>query len=145
MLRYWIGNVSSPRIRWEKTAEINYKIIMATLGVWFCICLTIVILSNESKRTVCRHKRRMHSSRMRTAHFGPQWPSRGDRHPPPIPWTEGMTHASENITLPQTSFVGGNETALHSRLTIWLFKKSLLLNFIFFIETVPRIYNTIRS
>ena len=25
---------------------------MATLGVWFCICLTIVILSNESERTV---------------------------------------------------------------------------------------------
>ena len=26
---------------------------------------------------------------------------------PPL-WTEGMTHACENITLPQTSFVGGN-------------------------------------
>ena len=24
------------------------------------------------------------------------------------PWTEFLTHASENITLPQTSFVGGN-------------------------------------
>ena len=23
-------------------------------------------------------------------------------------WTEGMTHACENITLPQTSFAGGN-------------------------------------
>ena len=27
------------------------------------------------------------------------------RHPPP--WTEFLTHASENITLPQTSFAGG--------------------------------------
>ena len=27
----------------------------------------------------------------------------------PTPWTEGMTNACENITLPQTSFAGGNE------------------------------------
>ena len=26
------------------------------------------------------------------------------------PWTEFLTHASENITLPQTSFAGGNKT-----------------------------------
>ena len=26
---------------------------------------------------------------------------------PPPPWTEFLTHASENITLPQTSFAGG--------------------------------------
>ena len=26
---------------------------------------------------------------------------------PPLLWTEGMTHACENITLPQTSFAGG--------------------------------------
>ena len=39
------------------------------------------------------------------------------RHPhcmlgytPSSPWTEGMTHACENITLPQTSFAGGNDT-----------------------------------
>ena len=31
----------------------------------------------------------------------------GTRHTPP--WTEFLTHASENITLPQTSFAGGNE------------------------------------
>ena len=29
--------------------------------------------------------------------------------PPPPPWTEGMTHACENITLPQTSFADGNK------------------------------------
>ena len=29
------------------------------------------------------------------------------RYSPP-PWTEFLTHASENITLPQTSFAGGN-------------------------------------
>ena len=29
---------------------------------------------------------------------------------PPSPWTEFLTHASENITLPQTSFAGGNKT-----------------------------------
>ena len=29
-------------------------------------------------------------------------------HAPPPPWTEWLTHASENITLPQTSFVGDN-------------------------------------
>ena len=28
--------------------------------------------------------------------------------PPPPPWTEFLTHATENITLPQTSFAGGN-------------------------------------
>ena len=36
---------------------------------------------------------------------------------PPL-WTEFLTHASENITLPQTSFAGGNETGnldLHGR------------------------------
>ena len=27
------------------------------------------------------------------------------------PWTEGMTHACENITLPQTSFAGGKNSA----------------------------------
>ena len=26
----------------------------------------------------------------------------------PPPWTEFLTHANENITLPQTSFAGGN-------------------------------------
>ena len=29
--------------------------------------------------------------------------------PPPPLWTEFLTHASENITLPQTSFAGGNK------------------------------------
>ena len=29
-------------------------------------------------------------------------------HPSPL-WTEFLTHASENITLPQTSFAGGND------------------------------------
>ena len=28
--------------------------------------------------------------------------------PPPPPWIEFVTHATENITLPQTSFAGGN-------------------------------------
>ena len=28
--------------------------------------------------------------------------------PPPLLWTEFLTQASENITLPQTSFAGGN-------------------------------------
>ena len=30
------------------------------------------------------------------------------QRPPPPPWTEFLTHATENITLPQTSFAGGN-------------------------------------
>ena len=30
-------------------------------------------------------------------------------------WTEFLTHASENITLPQTSFAGGNNTRMHCR------------------------------
>ena len=39
-------------------------------------------------------------------------PSPGGRHTlhwcrSPLPWTEGMTHACENITLPLTSFAGG--------------------------------------
>ena len=37
----------------------------------------------------------------------------GGRLHPPLgpgtpPWTETLTHATENITLPQTSFEGGN-------------------------------------
>ena len=53
---------------------------------------------------------RMYSSRMRTARSSSR-PSGGGfstRRPPP-PWTEFLTHASENITLPQTSFAGGNK------------------------------------
>ena len=34
----------------------------------------------------------------------------GKPTPPPL-WTEGMTHACENITLPQTSFADGNKNA----------------------------------
>ena len=34
------------------------------------------------------------------------------RHAPPLLWTEGMTHTCENITLPQTSFAGGNNISL---------------------------------
>ena len=30
--------------------------------------------------------------------------------PPPFPWTEFLTHAYENITLPQTSFAGGKNS-----------------------------------
>ena len=36
-----------------------------------------------------------------------------DQAPPdqaPPPWTETLTHASENITLPRTSFAGGNNS-----------------------------------
>ena len=49
---------------------------------------------------------------MRTARGSSTPP--GSRHPPPRPdphplWTEFLTHASENITLPQTSFAGGND------------------------------------
>ena len=29
---------------------------------------------------------------------------------PPSPWTEFLTHASKNITLPQTSFAGGKNS-----------------------------------
>ena len=29
-------------------------------------------------------------------------------YPPPLLWTEFLTHTSKNITLPQTSFAGGN-------------------------------------
>ena len=40
-----------------------------------------------------------------------QW----DRIPPPHPlWTKFLTHATENITLPQTSFAGGNDR-LHNQ------------------------------
>ena len=71
--------------------------------------------------------KRMHSSRMRTActltvspsmlcSRGGVW-SRGVvsqhalRQTPP-PWTEFLTHASENITLPQTSFAGGKKVKI---------------------------------
>ena len=66
-------------------------------------------------------KTRMHSSRMRTARSSSH---REDLHqaPPPgaappdqvtppgpgtAPWTEFLTYACENITLPETSFAGG--------------------------------------
>ena len=42
---------------------------------------------------------------------GTHTPARADP-----PWTEFLTHASENITLPQTSFAGGKNTLL-SQLT----------------------------
>ena len=38
-------------------------------------------------------------------------PTSSEQAPPgsrPPPWTEFLTHASENITLPQASFAGGN-------------------------------------
>ena len=35
------------------------------------------------------------------------WPTRHAGIPPPL-WTEFLKHAYENITLPQTSFAGGN-------------------------------------
>ena len=69
-------------------------------------------------------KTRMHSSRMRTARSltvsriirlggglpNPPvlWMRTSPTSPPYPPWTEGMTQACENITLPQTSFAGGN-------------------------------------
>ena len=80
---------------------------------------------------------RMHSSRMRTARSSIRrgglhqaHPPEADtplgadtppsRHPPgadtpPTPlWTEFLTHAYENITLPQTSFAGGkNKILMH--------------------------------
>ena len=36
------------------------------------------------------------------------------QRPPPPPWTEWLTHACENITLPQTSFAGGKYASIHS-------------------------------
>ena len=61
----------------------------------------------------------MHSSRIGTARSSsrssssssspPDQAPPGSRHPP---WTEFLTHASENITLPQTSFAGGNNGTL---------------------------------
>ena len=75
---------------------------------------------------------RMHSSRMRTTRFSgrlschahplacmsytmnatlphtlPAMYAPCHTCPPQPPWTEGMTHACENITLPETTFAGG--------------------------------------
>ena len=44
-----------------------------------------------------------------------------DQAPSPV-WTEFLTHASENITLPQTSFAGGKKARIElktSRLLVW--------------------------
>ena len=38
---------------------------------------------------------------------------------PPPTWTEGMTHACENITLPQTSFAGGNHNQVYPVFFHW--------------------------
>ena len=43
----------------------------------------------------------------------PQRPATHAGIPPPL-WTEFLTHTSENIILPQTSFAGGNYPLLHS-------------------------------
>ena len=80
-------------------------------------------------RIGCNCKTRMHTSRMCTARLlpvspsmhcwggVPAWgmpglggvPARGvPAQVLPRPWTEFLTHTSANITLPQTSFVGGN-------------------------------------
>ena len=54
----------------------------------------------------------MHSSRIRTAHFfgsmgrGDFCPTPCRQNPPPV---DRMTDASENITLLQNSFAGGNK------------------------------------
>ena len=42
----------------------------------------------------------------------PAWSPGGGAVPGQVlpPWTEFLTHASENITLPQTSFAGGNNS-----------------------------------
>ena len=37
----------------------------------------------------------------------PPWRNMGPCTETPLPWTEWLTHACENITLPQTSFAGG--------------------------------------
>ena len=48
--------------------------------------------------------------------------SPGTRHHPP-PWTEFLTHAYENITLPQTSFAGGKHD-IFKKLKLYDTKKS---------------------
>ena len=37
----------------------------------------------------------------------------------PLPWTEFLTHASENITLPQTSFAAGNKCCITLQIQIF--------------------------
>ena len=44
----------------------------------------------------------------------------GTRHHPPL-WTEFLTHACENITLPQTSFAGGDKVTGSHALILSLF------------------------
>ena len=38
-------------------------------------------------------------------------PACTEADPPPPLWTEFLTHATENMTLPQTSFAGGKKLA----------------------------------
>ena len=97
---------------------------------------TKLVLVNNDLKT--QSLTRMHSCRMRTAHLLPVSPSMYlpdgctwlggwgwggwcicpggctclglylPRYSPPL-WTEFLTHATENITLPQTSFADGNK------------------------------------
>ena len=47
--------------------------------------------------------------------------------PSPPPWTEFLTHATENITLLQTSFVGGNyKKVMFSLMSVSLYRTSAL-------------------
>ena len=76
----------------------------------------------------------MHSSRIRTARLltvsgsarggGEGLPNPNPDADPPL-WAEGITHACENITLPQTSFAGCKY--LVDKLTFYhMFRKKLL-------------------
>ena len=63
----------------------------------------------DSPRT--RHPRTRHPSPGPDTHPpGPGTPTPGPGTLPP--WTETLTHATQNITLPQTSFAGGNKRIL---------------------------------
>ena len=97
-------------------------------------------------------KTRLHSSRMHTARLLTVYPSmhctgrgvcacpgggcaprRGSQHAlrqTPLLWTEFLTHASENITLPQTSFAGGNNGNLSEIDGFLLGNFGSLLNFL---------------
>ena len=44
------------------------------------------------------------------------------------PWTEFLTHASENITLPQTSFAGGKNSKEEKCITFFASKDQLLVS-----------------
>ena len=77
-----------------------WQILRDTVNELAVRILLECILVLYGSRQILLSLTRMHCSRMRTACSSSCPGGRSPPDPPPPPWTEFLTHASENITLP---------------------------------------------